>query len=157
MTLTQQKEICEEIVENARAQYAALVSQIQDRSHWEAVRLGAAVHSRDEAAAAQLAEGIKKAMALQGAKFDAALNHRVQQLQRNHVMDVAQRLLAQKKQMEGKMEKKVQQVMEEAEHQREEALQIQLAQVNQEVLHLGASTIRTRIGRMYCYALSLRH
>merc|ERR1711998_339230 len=47
--------------------------------------------------------------------------------------DVAQRLLAQKKQMEGKMEKKVQQVMEEAEHQREEALQIQLAQVNQEV------------------------
>ena len=61
-------------------------------AHYAQVRLGAAVHSRDEAAAAQLAEGIKSAMKLQvvelnlnadinsvaqGAKFDAALNHQV--------------------------------------------------------------------------------
>eukprot|EP00656_Telonema_subtile_P008898 TRINITY_DN14160_c0_g1_i1.p1 TRINITY_DN14160_c0_g1~~TRINITY_DN14160_c0_g1_i1.p1 ORF type:complete len:555 (-),score=212.19 TRINITY_DN14160_c0_g1_i1:74-1738(-) len=133
MSFTQQIEACEAVIERVRQQYDSLISELDNRTQWEAVRLGTALRQKEEEQAARLEAGIRQAMELQGAKFDAALNHRQNALKQAHIVEMSARLGEQKQQLQAALQRKIAQLAAAAETQAAEEVQIARAQLMLEV------------------------
>jgi len=92
-----QKEACQLALSTVTEQYNSLVTALEQRTKWEAVRLAATLsHFRLEHTV-EMRAAVDEAMSSQGRKFDAALNHRTQRMHQQHLLDTSAQLTEQKK------------------------------------------------------------
>lgn len=96
LSVAEQKQAVELAMSAITGQYNDLVTDLDKRTKWEAVRLSAALNQKSHEHAEQMTTAVSEAMASQGRKFDAALNHRTQQLKQQHMLEVASRVADQK-------------------------------------------------------------